>query len=176
MLEALPEGAFHHSLAGLGRSLVQILSVAGECRDDFRGLRNGDPIVICGKIPPVQDEDILKAWGRILADSRLAFTFGYELTIDVKWAAQISREGTLTEIPDRIGSNQVVRSTRQVFRKVTAGEEVILLCNPAGTALAVESEIPDAALVSALRDIRADESRTDDSTASQDGTDRPPED
>jgi hypothetical protein len=45
-----------------------------------------------------------------------------------------------------------------VFRNATAGDEVVVLCNSAGTAIAVESEIPDAELVRMLRSHLAKES------------------
>ena len=144
MFESLPSGLFndHHSPVGLGNGLVQIGSVADELIDDVRSLRRENPIVICGKVAPEEPSEYDKELVAALAGNRLAFTFGYELIIDIKWAARIGRDGSLTDVPDLVGSNKSVRSTRHVFRKTAAEEEVILLCNPAGTALAVASEIP----------------------------------
>jgi hypothetical protein len=65
----------------------------------------------------------------------------------------IGRRGGVSgsgDAADRIKQDEI-RSTRHVYRQTGVGHEVILLCNSAGTAVAVESEISDAALISALR-------------------------
>jgi hypothetical protein len=50
-----------------------------------------------------------------------------------------------------------MRSTRHVYRQKSVGHQVILLCNSAGTAVAVESETSEAALISVLRAVPPDE-------------------
>jgi hypothetical protein len=153
MLAAVPGGIFHHnSLIGLGKSLVQIASIADELMSDARRVRRGDPIVICGTIAAEEPSEFDKEFAAALSDERSVFTFGYELTIDVKWAARIARNGDLTEYPDLMGSNTTVRSSRHVFRNTYAEQDVVLLCNHAGTALAVESEIPDPDFVNVVRE------------------------
>ena len=117
---------------------------------DIYGAFAGDPLVIYGKVLEKPGWDYERMTG--------LSTFGYELTIDVKRAVRIARDGHTTDAADHIESDASVRSTRHVFRQTSAGQEVILLCNSRGTALAVESEIRDAALISALRGAPAEES------------------
>lgn len=115
----------------------------------MKGALAGDPLVIFGTV--------LKKDGDELPEKVTNFgTFGYLLIIDVKRAVRIGRHGHTRDAPDRIKNDAWIRSTRHVYRQVSAGKEVILLCNSAGTAIAVESEIQDAALVSALRAVPPD--------------------
>lgn len=169
MLHCVPKEAFvsPHLPPDPLRMVARIVSVGVDCIGEFQGLRNGDPILLCGMILQEERGDFYTEYGKKLTDQRLAFTFGYKLKIDVKWAIRIAEDGSLKEVPDLVGSEKTVQSTRHVCRSAKPGEELVLLCNPAGTALAVESELPDPALVNALRDALADGS-ADQSTASPD--------
>ena len=167
VLESLPRGIFHHhlpGLAGLGRTITMIADVGGETLSDIRAARNGDPVVLCGRIHREKPKDFYEQYAATLVDDRVAFTFGYHLTIDVVWAGRIARDGHLIEVVDRIGTDKTVRSTRHIFRRAVAGGDIVLLCNSDGTAVADEKEIPDAALVSWLRDVLTDKRRADPST------------
>jgi hypothetical protein len=119
----------------------------------MKGALVGDPLVILGTV--------LKKLADDLPDKVTNFgTFGYLLTIDVKRAVRIGRDGHTRYAADRIKKDEI-RSTRHVYRHTSVGQEVILLCNSSGTAIAVESEIRDAALISALRAVPPDEGGTD---------------
>ena len=163
VVAVVPQDFRHLSaLAGLGRIVVQLVSAAQEWFGDVRAVRRGDPLVICGKVPPEKPPDFYRDYAAILADNRLAFTFGYELTIEVRWAARIARDGSLTEAPDYLAGSRTVRSARHVTRKAPAGEKVVLICNSAGTALALESDIPDPALADVLRNALPGECAADE--------------
>lgn len=129
---------------------IGFLYVIAELVSDIYGAFAGDPLVIYGRVLEKPGWDFERVTG--------LSTFGYELTIDVKRAVRIARNGHTADAADRIESDASVRSTRHVYRQMRAGQEVILLCNSRGTALAVESEIHDAALISALRGAPAKES------------------
>ena len=129
--------------------------------NDVRGARKGDPIVICGR---VAEQSRYAKLAAALSDIRLLFTFGYERIIDIKFAASIAPDGRLISDPGRATSDAVVPCTQHVFRRTTAGQEVILLCNSSGTALAVESQIPDPELIAALRRELAKGNSKDEST------------
>jgi hypothetical protein len=126
------------------------LCVIVELISDISAAFAGDPLVIYGKVLEQPGWDFERVTG--------LGTFGYELTIDLKRAVRIARDGRVTDAADCIESDASVRSTRHVYRQIRAGQEVILLCNSTRTALAVESEIRDAALISALRGAPAEES------------------
>ncbi len=160
VLLSVPD-VFH--AGGMDSILEFITPIArlGELIFDVKGAVVGDPLVIFGTVQEKLGDDFPeKVTG--------CGTFGYYLGIHVKRAVRIARDGRTRDAADLI-KRDLVRSTRHVYRQTSAGEDVILLCNSAGTAIAVESEIHDAALINALRGAPAKESETDDAKKSETG-------
>lgn len=125
-------------------TIAQAMVTVGECLGDLRGGFFGNPILLRGKVvekPEYETESFLQALYKRV--------FGHDVVVDVEKALSIGRSGTTVLQPTRLG-RETIEATRQVARRLSPGEEVLLVCNSVGRAIVVGSDVRDAQLSGAM--------------------------
>lgn len=116
--------------------LAGIAVVIGATVSDLSAFR-GDPIVMRGKIIGKTE------WGETnLFGAIWRAMFGYALVVNVKKVLRIGRDGYRWD-QDFRGDRQELQSTRRIHHRTKLHEEVFLVCNSGGRAVATLSDLRD---------------------------------
>jgi hypothetical protein len=105
---------------------------------DVRAAFRDDPIVLRCKV--VKREE-----GNAFDDvsSTMGAMYGYNLLADVERAVRIGRDGSTSWDPKLLGSEKRVPTTWRVYDQAPEAQEVVLICNSAGRAVALLSDLHD---------------------------------
>jgi hypothetical protein len=130
---------------GSGLALLILFMMIPLMIIDLRAFR-GDPIVMRGEVVKKSE------WSDDAAPAPFfKWILGYDLEVNVKKAVRIGRDG-YHEDQDRIGDEKEVPSTRRVNRKIKElNQEIFLVCNPSGRAVAFVSDLHDDVVAEELR-------------------------
>lgn len=125
-------GSIVEALEGFANILMSLVGTISDGLGAFRG----DPLIVAGTVTKRTIEE--REWWPDGALVRLFF--GFDLEVDARRVVRISRDGIAVGEPGRQVPG-TVESTRHLVRRLAVGDEVVLVCNSEGRAVARVTDV-----------------------------------
>ena len=105
---------------------------------DLRAAFRSDPIVLrCKEVKKEEENDLDDV------SSTMDAMYGHYLLANVERAIRIGRDGSPSWDPKLLGTEKRVPTTWRVYDQAPEAQEVVLICNSAGRAVALLSDLHD---------------------------------